>query len=142
MSGFPPPLEMLESFIPSLWSDSTIVAHALVSGTPSDAEICVKRHRDRDGLICHYFSGSVMDQMTRSATHTFLVAPGLWASEIIREFGDFLKGPLFDGVDDESTYISGGLGVVFEMPCSDAFVKLKSLQPGCHYRLVRFFSVR
>ena len=132
--------------IASLYSDDKIGAYALTSGTASDAKLCMERHRGRDGLICHFFSGSVIDQMTPGGTHTFLVAPGVWASSIIREFRDeVVVNPLFPEPIDEdfdSKFDSGVFGVIFEMPCRSALDKLKSLKPGCPYRLVRFTSVK
>lgn len=109
----------------------------------------MERHRGRDGLICHFFSGSIVDQMTPGGRHTFLVAPGCWASAIIREFrDDVVVKPLFPEVGDDvgedfdSKFVRGIFGVVFDMPCRSALGKLKSLTPGCPYRLVRFTSIR
>lgn len=134
-------------FISSLWSDER-QSYVLMSGTSVEAKLCVERNRGRDGLICHFFSGRIKDQMKRNAKHTFVVAPGVWASTIIREFPDeVVKGSVFaedvgGGDDVESTFSSGANGVIFEMSCCDALVRLKSLQPGCPCRIIRFFSVR
>lgn len=135
-------------FVESLWED-TNSSYAIISGDALEAKLCAERHRDRDGLICHYFSGSFMDQMTRDAKHTFLVAPGVWAATLINDFrddvgSDVVKGPLFPRVEGvEEDFVSGSLGVVFEMSPSDALRKLRDLEkPGLKYRLVRFFSVR
>jgi len=86
--------------IKSLYSNKKIGAYALTSGTASEAKVCMERHRGREGLICHFFSGSVVDQMTPGGRHTFLVAPGLWASAIIDEFrdDDVVVKPLFEEV--------------------------------------------
>ena len=94
--------------------------------------------------MCHFFSGSASHRYARSAIHTFLVVPGLWASAIIREFGDeVVKGPLFPESEDgsEAKFISGDLGVILVTPCGEALEKLNRLKPGCPYRLVRFYSV-
>lgn len=152
MFFYPPPThhttimaDEYREFVESLWEDS-VSSYAIISGDATEAKLCAELHRDRDGLICHYFSGSFMDQMTRDAKHTFLVAPGVWAATLIDEFrGDVvLKGPLFPRVDAvEEDFVSGSLGVVLEMSPSDALRKLRNLEkPGLRYRLVRFFSVR
>ena len=148
-----------DDLINSLYSDDKIAAYALTSGTASDAKLCMERHRGRDGLICHFFSGSVVDQMTPGGKHTFFVSPGLWALAIIREFRhEVVVKPLFSEVGDDvsdgvvrevldvdqfdSKFVNGVFGAVFDMPCRHALGKLKSLKPGCPYRLVRFTSVK
>lgn len=157
-----------DDLIDSLYSDNKIGAYALTSGTASEAKLCMERHRGRDGLICHFFSGSVVDQMTPGGRHTFLVAPGRWASAIIDEFcdevvvkplfakvGEEVRGEVVNDVSDEvisdisdevvdvdSKFVSGVFGVTFDMPCRHALGRLTRLKPGCPYRLVRFTSVR
>lgn len=143
-----------DDFVGSLWSDSNST-YAIISGNGAEARLCAERHRDRDGLICHFFSGHIIDKMSRDASHTFLVTPGVWAATLIREFSTKvghevrMKGPLFpeDGgevdVDVQSKFTSGALGVVLEMSPSDALQKLRRLEtPDLKYRLVRFYSLR
>ena len=135
----------MDSFAASLSEDKTSV-YAVVTGTPSEAKLFVERNRGRDGFMSHFFSGSATHHYARSATHTFLVVPGVWASAIIREFGqEVLRGPLFPDDDDDhfdkDRFVRGDLGVVLETSCGEVLEKLKLLKPGCPYRLVRFYSV-
>lgn len=135
-----------QNFALSLSEDKTSV-YAIISGTSSEAKLFVERNRGRDGFMCHYFSGTggTVHQYARSATHTFLVVPGVWASAIIREFGtEVVRGPLFpdDSEGSEAKFVSGDLGVILEAECGEVLEKLNSLKPGCPYRLVRFYSVK
>lgn len=131
----------MNGFVSSLFSfDASSNANALVLGTAEDARVCVEKNRHLDGLICHYNTGGVLNQFKRSACHTFLVVPGVWASLIIRDFSsEVVKGPLFEDKDDGGEFESGALGVIVEMSFGDVFDKLKSLKPGCPYRMIRFF---
>lgn len=113
----------------------------IVVGTSMEARSCLDDHGDLDGLMCHYFSGDVIDFWSASGKQTFLVARGSWSSSIIQNFeSEFVKGPslVVPGEMDEEEFRNGAYGVVFEMSNREAMIQLRKLSPGRPYHLVRF----
>lgn len=135
-----------EEFVTTLFLKSTNVS-AMLRGTIQEAKALVASNLEKDGLICHYFSGDIASYMTANETHTFLVVPGKWASEIIEKFPDeFLKGSLATLEEEEEVgfrdkYLRGEYGVVFERSVPSAYKELGLMSLNCPFRLVRFANM-
>lgn len=141
----------MDHFVSSLFEFDTSSQLAQVIATSQQARSCAKRHRTKDGLICHYFTGTVIDQLRRSCTHNFIVVPGVWAKAIIEEFQSMVKVPLFnnnngdffeDGdVYNETKFLNGDLGVRFEANIGDFLQKLRKMKVGCPFKAIRFYQL-
>lgn len=137
----------LDGFVESLHRKPTNICGMFATSTVKQAKECVRHHREKDGLICHHFSGQPSEYMTAGARHSFMVVPGVWARAIIRNFDSkFLRGPSLATEEEKKSeeftrdFKDGVYGVIFEMSFSDALSKLNEIDCGlsCRYRLVRF----
>lgn len=137
----------LDEFVASLHRKSTNICGMFADATVKQAEDCVRNHREKDGLICHHFSGQPSEYMTADARHAFMVVPGVWARAIIRDFdSESLRGPSLATQEEKDSegfsgdFVDGVYGVIFEMSFSDAMSKLNKIDAGlnCRYCMVRF----
>lgn len=136
-----------DEFLKVLLRNSSNVV-AMLHGTVAEANSLIARNLDKDGLVCHYFSGEMVDYMKADEKHTFIVVPGEWARAIISELGEeFVKGSLATDAeksepDFDDKYVRGDHGVVFERSVTSAskiFSNMTSMT--CPYRLIRFTRV-
>lgn len=135
----------VDEFVASLHRKPTNICGMFADATVEEAKGCVRDHREKDGLICHYFSGEPSKYMTADARHSFMVVPGCWAKAIIRDFdSESLRGPSLATQEDKDTegftsdFVDGVYGVIFEMSFSDAIARLNRIKLACPYRTVRF----
>ena len=140
----------LDEFVGSLHRRDFNICGMFADATVEVAKKCVVRHSDKDGLICHYFSGSPSEYMTAGGRHSFMVVPGSWAKAIIGGFeSKCLRGPSLatqeekDGENFSTDFNEGVYGVVFEMSFIDAMSELEKISAHnpklrCRYTMVRF----